>query len=178
MGNLKSNKSWVGFAVYSLVLVFGLSVLSSGCEPLRKKFTRQKKKDKEGQEFVPVLDPVDYPDAVFSAPKAYQHHLNMWKVWYKDLSTALSENAGEKRLVYLVDQLLVQLGEMQNVLTGEKKSALGEVHAKVQAVRDDLTQPAAMRSNTEINRRMKLLDKQVRNDFDFSDVENDLVKPL
>ena len=46
-----------------IVPVLIVSLGFSGCETMRRKFVRQKKK-KETAEFIPVLEPIEYPGPV------------------------------------------------------------------------------------------------------------------
>ena len=63
----KRNHFWV--VCMGLVLV---SLLCGGCEPLRKKFIRQKKQDKEISGTIPILEPIDYPEKIHSSAEDYQ----------------------------------------------------------------------------------------------------------
>ena len=93
----------VGSRFYSvfLMIFLGSFILSSiGCEPLRKKFVRQKKKDENAQQFIPVLDPIDYPAAVYSAEEGYRKHYSLWRVWHKELMVSLDEQGIDRRQKY------------------------------------------------------------------------------
>jgi len=110
--------------ICSLCVVF---LAISGCTPLRKKFTRKKKDKQANQKFIPVLDPIDYPEKVYSAAEKYKYHYSLWKVWNKDLLQVLERNGSEKRQKYLLDQAIVQLKEMQNSLSDEKKAGFAQL---------------------------------------------------
>ena len=49
------------------ICLLSVSLIAGGCEPLRKKFTRQKKKDQETSAIIPILEPIDYPEKVHSS---------------------------------------------------------------------------------------------------------------
>ena len=66
-------KSKIAFHVLVCAVLVSFVLALEGCSTLRKKFVRQKKKE-DKQEFVPVLDPVDYPDVVKTAGGIYEHH--------------------------------------------------------------------------------------------------------
>ena len=151
----------------SLALVFVTFLLtSSGCEPFRKKFTRQKKKDESPtSQFVPVLDPVDYPDKVESPPELYRHHFSLWQVWDRELIMRIEEHASNKKINDTVDQSLTQLTEMQKLLTGEKQKKLSEYVAQLNALKKDLEQPAAVRNDNSIQRKIERIGKNVREGF-------------
>ena len=70
------------FKVYALIAcLLGMCVSMSACEPLRKKFTRQKKADANAdKDFVPVLEPQDYPAPEKNPPEMYKQHYALIKV--------------------------------------------------------------------------------------------------
>src|SRR5437899_1682173 len=108
-----SRSSLKAFLFFSLILVFLISSL--GCEPLRKKFVRQKKKEQK-EEFEPVLDPIDYPAAVHSPTQDYKHAYGLWKVWNKELLQEIETNDNEKRQVYLLNESIEQLEAMEKLV--------------------------------------------------------------
>lgn len=85
------------YRVFQIGIVLGIStaMLSvSGCTPLKKKFTRQKKVDKENDpKFIPVLNPVEYEERKVSAEENYKYHYSLWKVWNKDLLQTIERDA-------------------------------------------------------------------------------------
>src|SRR3989338_3029470 len=131
----------------SIVSVFLLLAVmtTSGCEPLRKKFTRQKKKDQGGSsKFIPVLDPIDYPDKVVTPQESYRHYFSLWQAWDKELVMRIEEHASNKKIDFTVHQALAQLTEMEKLLTGEKQKQLGQYIAQLREAQKDLAQPIAI----------------------------------
>ena len=124
------------------VLIILLIFIASGCEPLRKKFTRQKKKDESQSAFIPVLDPVDYPDKVETPEESYRHYFSLWQVWDKDFMMRLQENSSDKKINFTFNQVLLQLTEMEKLLTGEKQQKIREYIGQLTALGQDLKQPA------------------------------------
>jgi hypothetical protein len=153
-----------------------LAVSTTGCEPLRKKFVRQKKKSAEGSGFVPVLDPIDYPDRVVDAGQRYRYYASMWQVWLRDLLTVLDEGGSDKRISYLLNQSYVQLEEMAKLLTGPKLEELRKSMRELQQLQETMKLPAAMRDDTGMKRRLQTIDKNVRMKFRFEDVKDQLVQ--
>ena len=105
-----------------------ISLTAGGCVNLRKKFTRQKKKDSaQADEFVPVLEPEEYPEKVYSVTQDYKHYYSLWQVWHKELSTAVFEKQSNKRQLYTVNQLILQADALKKLVNAEKQAGLEEI---------------------------------------------------
>src|SRR3989338_1218458 len=112
----------------AVVVAVCAAVVFSGCEPLRKKFVRQKKKDASAAtEVVPILQPEVYPEKVFDPVKQYKQHYGLWGVWHKDYLSILEDNGSDKRQIYVLTQMAAQLEKMENLLAGEKKQGLKQL---------------------------------------------------
>ena len=172
---IKSKRPVFGI-ITPLLLVTFVMTITSGCEPLRKKFTRQKKKDAGTAEFIPVLDPVDYPDKVATAEELYRHYYSLWQVWDRELLVSVQQQTSDKRIKANLDQVLVQLTEMGKLLTGEKQKTLQGYTDQVNTIQKDLIQPAQMRNNGLIQRKLERLDKSVREGFRFKEVQGSLTQ--
>lgn len=168
------------FVWVSVVLLVSVSFLAGGCEPLRKKFTRQKKKDQEGPAFIPILDPIDYPEKVYSPAQDYRQHYSMWQVWQREFLNSLDEASGTKSSVkqelYQLDQLIVALQTMQKLLVQEKEPKLSALIAQFQSLKRDVKEPGPYRNTGNIKLKAQLLEKQVREGYRFNQVQDSLVK--
>ena len=143
-----------------------LFLASSGCAPLRKKFTRAKKKDqKTDPRFIPVLDPLDYPEAVYSAEESYRHHYSLWKVWDKDFLQVLERDGSKKRQKYLLAQSIEQLDEMHNILNDDKKVELMVLIDVLRAVHQSYDKSSPMRSKFSTRSKVQRNAKMIRNGF-------------
>jgi len=151
-----------GFICCLCVLFLALS----GCAPLRKKFIRKKKKDQAtDSKFIPVLDPIDYPEKIYSAEENYKYHYSLWKVWNKDLLQVIERGGSGKRQKYLIDQSIKQLEEMRDLLNDAKQAGLTELVGKLKGVRQDYDKPSSMRNNFSIRSKIKRNAKKIRNGF-------------
>ena len=158
--------------------IFIFMALSTGCEPLRKKFTRKKKEDVSQTEFVPVLDPVDYPDKKESPEQIYKLHYSLWQVWYKDYAIAAQENSSDKKIFYTLNQLLAQVEEMQKVLRGEKQQLVVNIGQQVQNVITQYKTPRGVRDDAGLRQQVMSVDKKLRNNLKFEYVKDNLVTGL
>ena len=91
---------------------------------MRKKFTRKKKDKEESEKFIPVLEPVDYPQKTYSSQERYKQHYSLWQVWNRDLIQAIQKEDSDKRQKYLLGQMIERLEAMKEVLADEKQKEL------------------------------------------------------
>ncbi len=165
-------------SLLSLLLV-GIFVSTSfslcGCESLKKKFIRQKKKDADADNnFVPVLEPEEYPQKVKTPAQSYRYHYSLWRIWHKDLQEAVYMRGSDKKQLYLVDQLAVQMEAMKGFLQGDKQTSLNELIKTLSDIKEELQKPAAMRHYTEITRDLNFIGHGMFNDYKFSAIESSL----
>ena len=121
-----------------------------------------------------MLDPIDYPPPVFDPEREYKLHFSLWKVWHKDLLTVLEERGSQKRQLYILDQLLTQLEELQKLLESTKKEELSKQSQQLQLVKNDLN--AVLINSFAIKKRLLSIDKDVRNNFNFDKMKENLIK--
>jgi hypothetical protein len=150
--------------VVVLMLVFAVGT-TSGCETLRKKFTRRKKNQVVQNEQVAILDPIDYPDKVKSADQAYQEHYSLWKVWMSDLTSIVEDNANEKKVLYTLGQIKEQLTAMRALLRETAQNQMDVYLKEVDDLSLEFEKSAAFRSKSAVVSRIRTLSRNVRNDF-------------
>ena len=154
---------------YSLGVICTVCVLflmTSGCTPLRKKFTRKKKEEgKTDQKFIPVLDPIDYPEKIYSADSHYKQHYSLWKVWNKDLLQVIELEGSDKRQEYLLAQAIEQLEEMRKWLTVAKQAELLKLIDELREVQQTYEKSASIRNKSSIKRKIERTAKKIRSDF-------------
>ena len=112
---------------FSLLLLLTVLVLNlSGCETLKKKFTR---KPKAGKKVSPVLVPQDYK-GIYPNEVLYDNHFIYWRTWTEDLMDCLANKSSNKRQILAASRAVEDLERMQDLLKSPKKEAL-EPHIKV-----------------------------------------------
>ena len=148
-----------------ILSVFILTGLLSGCEPLRKKFVRKKKRLQK-EEFIPVLDPIDYPQSRVSPQEKYAYHFSMWQVWSKDIQNLMKEDSMDKRKKYLVSQMIVQLQELQRWTPENYLEALGKAIKDYENILTELEKPEIMRNDSIIGNQLRRTDSYLRNELD------------
>jgi hypothetical protein len=161
----------------ALILVFFTVTVTTGCESLRKKFTRKKKTGEESEGVMPLLEPVDYPEKVETSATLYQRYYSLWQVWYKEFVVTMEEGGGsDKRALYDLNQLLTQLGDMQKIVIGEKQKQLAQHYTAVEGVIKKYNQPAPVRNTPVLKSTIDSVDKQMRRNFKPGDVRDFLIK--
>jgi hypothetical protein len=158
-----------------LILII-VVLTAAGCEPLRKKFVRQKKKDESNPQFLPVLDPVDYPANVQTPEESYRHHFSLWQVWDKELVMRIEEKASDKKINFTFNQVMVQLAELEKLLRDEKKTQMNQYITQLNDIQRDLGQPRGIRDNSSIQRKVQRIGSKLREGFRFNDVEQSLIR--
>ena len=162
-------------AVFSFLIIFLFT--SMGCESLRKKFIRQKKKDQQDtSEVIPILEPIDYPEPIYSPLKEYQKHYSMWKVWQRELLIGLEQAASAKQELYDLDQILTQLQEMEKLLVADKQAKFSSLTAQFESLKDQLSQPGPFRNTTNIKLKIESLGKTIREEYKFEKMKDHLRK--
>ena len=166
MRNKEYNLRHIAFRTSLICCLCVGSLVLNGCTPLRKKFVRKKKEDRQtDQRFIPVLDPVDYPEKVQSVEENYKYHYSLWKVWNKDLIQVLSRDGSEKRQKYLLSQSIEQLKEMQNSINDRKLTEFGGLLTELESVRQEYTRPPSMRNKFLMKSKIERNAKKIRTGF-------------
>lgn len=171
MDNRKKARALRAFGLMTL-LCFVFS--SSGCEPFRKKFTRKKKEEKV-EEFIPVLDPIDYPASVRSPEQDYRRVYGLWKVWQKELLQEMESGESQKRQAYLFQEVMTQLNEMKKLLKEDKKKELEPLIKSYDAVRQEYDSPSIMRRSTTLKRQVERNGQAIVNNFNPKEVSESII---
>ena len=167
-------RRWTTFIIAACLICFGLSL--TGCEPLRKKFTRKKKEKSVEPEFIPVLEPIDYPEPMVSPEAQYNHFYSLWKVWYKDMMESFDEQDNERRTKFLFDQAITQMQEMRKFVKEEKQAEFDGYLNEFVAIRQELDKPEGMQNKVSITNRLTRAEKKFRNACTPNIMKDSLVK--
>lgn len=161
----KTKKSFCSstVVVWSCLCLFVMSC--AGCEPLRKKFIRQKKKDKEDSRIQPILNPIDYPPATHSAMERYEAHYSLWKVWDREIMQAIHERKSDKKIRSLLEQMLAQLDGMRAQAAPERQGEIDGLRAAYQNVQASLDKPAALRNMYSLEKQLLANSKKIRREL-------------
>ena len=152
------------FKMYVLITcLVGVSLAMSGCEPLRKKFTRQKKANVDAEkDFSPVLEPEEYPTPEKNPEMNYKQHYALIKVWYKDVWTSLDERGSDKQQKYLLKQIHGHIDEMRKLVVAEKQAKFDDLTKLLSYYDGALDVPAPMRNVSHIHSDLRAFDRALR----------------
>ena len=158
---------WSQRNIFTFICFFcAFVLLTSGCATFRKKFIRQKKKDANiNQGDLPILEPVDYPEKVYSPLDMYKQHYSLWKVWDRDFIQAVESNSSDKRQIYLLEQAVGQLEEMKKALTDEKQAEFAILIDELRSVGKIYEKPFATRNRFSIIKKVERHASKIRNQF-------------
>ena len=174
MANLYRVKVFRRSSCWLVIFPFVFSFLATGCEPLRKKFTRKKKEEKKETEFVPVLEPQEYPTPVFNPQTEYSRRYNLWKVWYDDFMAGLDENGTNKRQAYIVGQLMAQLEEMEKLLKGQPQGQIHQYKDTLNEVNKLLSLPVPLRNISLIKTKISVINSKIQNNLRPQQIKDSL----
>lgn len=163
----KSYKTWV-------VLLVGLMCLSltlSSCANIRQKFTRKKNKDKETNVEVPILEPMEYPDKVYTVTELYPRAFSIWGAWSKEISSSLQEKANNKRMLYLIDKSLEQLEQMRKFIKEEKREALTKAIHKLEKMRGAFASHVLLQDMSSLRNDYSSIERVIRKNYNYKDIQ-------
>ena len=167
----KTIRSWI--SVMMCCVICGITL--SACSPeMRKKFIRKKAKTDEEDSFIPVLDPVDYPNTLETVKSRYEYFYALLKVWQKDALTVLDDEPTDKRMTYILVQLRLQLEELQKILTGNSAQTVADGLRHVDHILAYYEQPESFRNRDVIRRDIQRLSDTVIKPLQFETVKDDL----
>ena len=152
-----------GKFLMTVVAVVVLSLSLTSCENVRKKFVRQKKKDQtEDKNFIPVLEPQEYPAPEKNPIENYKQHYSLIKAWYKDLEVSLIARYPGGSVSYALKQIFSHIDEMQKLLLEPMHPELQKLRGLLTYYRDSLEDPAAMRNVSRLQSDLRAFDRQLR----------------
>lgn len=157
------NKRIMSFLGFVTCFLFIISTLQ-GCEPLRKKFTRQKKEE-EAQEEQPILDPIDYPAKVYDPKADYKYRFSLFHVYQKEFCAAVDDLQNEKRLKYFADSALVQLEEMERLVVDDKKNGFEQAIKSLKKVSSTLEMSSQLYNIRDLKRSVENLSKPILKEY-------------
>ncbi len=161
------------------ICVLGIVLTTSGCQSLKKKFTRVKKNAQKEDAFVPVLQPEEYTAPAESPQDVYKYHYSLWQVYEKEFLTAVIEKKGDKRQEYLLNQLMMQSQMMEKMFTDQAKVAgLSQINNDLQKVLAELSSPQAMRNDFQMRKKVEVSGRKLREEYKPALVQDLLVPSL
>jgi hypothetical protein len=152
--------------ILSLVVVVLCAGSLTGCASVRKKFTRVPKNPKASDDFIPVLQPVEYQKIVETPQQVYGGHYAMVKIYFKDLWDVLGRrDSTPKREKYIFTELVAHFNAMAALLSDEKKAEAKAVCARVDVVLKEYDKPDGLRRYDLIASDMHQVERDLHKGF-------------
>ena len=118
------------------ILVLAAVLALSGCETLRRKFSRRK--TRKAAEETMIVAPRDYSEHPFPNDVLYQQYFTYWKAWNQEWVGSLTDKDSLKKIASCGEQTLVNLEKMATYLREEKRGEL-DVHVeKTRALHEEI----------------------------------------
>ncbi len=160
-----------------LCLLLTFTLCFSACDPLRKKFIRQKKKADTSNDIMPVLEPVEYLPPENNPEQNYTQHYSLIKVWEKDLMSAVDTQESDKRQQYLLNQIYSHITEMQRLVNEEGQKSLTGLSDLLKYYNNSLRQPQHMRNKSRLQSDLRAFDRVLRDRCRPEKMKDRFVKP-
>lgn len=150
------------FTVVACLVMFSVGLCA--CDTLKKKFIRQKKGGQETTDFVPVLEPQEYPAPQNNPVLNYQNHYALIKAWYRDLWTGIDDK-NDSMVKQSIRQILDHIEQMKPLLKADKAKGLDELASLLKFYRTSLDQPRMARNYARIQSDLRSFDRMLRDHF-------------
>ncbi|OIO35654.1 MAG: hypothetical protein AUJ74_05400 [Candidatus Omnitrophica bacterium CG1_02_44_16] len=124
------------------VVIISCIFMTTGCESLRKKFTR-KRKNRESQEQM-IIVPRDYSAHPFPSDVMYKQYFIYWKSWNQELVTSLNDYSSYKKILDCVEQAIMNLKKMAAYLNEAKSKELEVYIKKTEGLKTQIQAAKAM----------------------------------
>lgn len=105
-----------------LILFISCIFLFCGCDSLRKKFTRVKKKTDAEEDI--IVSPRDYSLNPYPPEVIYKQYFVYWKSWNQELVTSLNDMSPNKKILVCVREAIKNLNNMAAYLSEDKRAGL------------------------------------------------------
>lgn len=150
--------------VIILVVLIGLEV--TGCGPLKKKFTRKKKKE--------IPPPVYYELEKYSREPnivLYKRHYIYWKTWQEELINKIGDKY--KKDIRYADGIISNLQDMRRLLVKEKGDELAVFIDEMKKIKTMLNDRSLRGANKiRIKNTLEKRYRKIKREFSYTKVED------
>ncbi len=154
------------------VLLLAVLMTLTGCEGLRRKFTRKKSRRKTQETM--IVAPRDYSEHPFPNDVMYRQYFTYWKAWNQEWVASLHDHDSRKKIISCGEQTLANLEKMATYLVEEKKGELDVHIAKTRALQEDIEAHRSLLPShyTTYRYRAQRLLRVVNRNFDMRHVKD------
>ena len=166
-------------AVLAIAGFLVLSMSLSSCDSLRQKFTRKKKKgDVEDQNFVPVLEPEEYPAPELNPEQNYKENYDLIKAWYTDLWTAIDDKNTSRYIHYTISQVTNHIAQMEKLVDAPTQANLVKLSAFLDYYESSLNDAWQVRNVGRIRSDLIEFDRFMRDHLRADKIQGHFVKSI
>ncbi len=156
--------------IISVLLLFFILLNITGCDAVKKKFTRKKKETVKMPHIYQVQKYQKKP-----SPELYKMHYSYWASWQAELEQVLGRS--HKKDQQCIEQIISNLNDMENVLVPEKGAALKKHTDRLMAVKDAIDREELGQLNRDyLMRTLEREGRYIRREFCYSKVRGSLRK--
>lgn len=154
----------------AFILAFSLLLNLTGCEAVRKKFTRKKK---EAVKMPRIYQLKKYEK--MPTPELYKKHYSYWASWHSELIKVLGQS--HKKDMRCIEEIIGNLRDMQNVLIPEKGDKLAPHIDKLAKLKDMIFNKDLSDANKDyVRMTLEREERIIKREFSYSKVKNYLKK--
>jgi len=163
-------------AVMAGLLVLSLSL--SSCDTIRQKFTRKKKQGEvEDQNFVPVLEPEEYPTPANDPVLNYKQHYDLIKAWYQDLNSGMYERNSPAYLNDTFKEIMEHIAQMKPLVDAPTQDKLDHLATFLDYYKSSLDS-WDMRNKSRIGSDLRGFDRYLRDDLRADHIKGHFIKTV
>ena len=152
--------------VCGVVLVMFCAGSFTGCASLRKKFTRVPKNPTAKEDFIPVLQPMEYKKVEQTPQQVYAGHYAMVKIYFKDLWEVLGgRDSSAKREKYIFMELMSHFDAMAALLSDKKKAEAFAIRSRIDDFLKEYEKPDGMRRYDLMTSGMRRVERDMYKGF-------------
>ncbi|MBU0684166.1 MAG: hypothetical protein ABIH85_03255 [Candidatus Omnitrophota bacterium] len=156
------------FRFQTVIVMFLILVMSSGCAQIKDKFIRKPKDEEVDLKRYRAVRTYDVQPSI----ELYQKRYVLWKVWHKELLSVLRDSNHKKKII-AIDQEISNLVDMRNMLTKEKGEELQKIIVQMMDIQNMIKrQKVATGNEVRIRVKLEALGRQIKGDFNYNKVQD------
>ena len=156
----------------ALLMVFLLAVNLTGCEAVKKKFTRKKKGAVKMPRFYQLKKYTKKPSS-----ELYRQHYAYWESWQSELVSVIGQN--HKKDLRCIEEATGQLKDMQSILIPEKAEQMQPHVDNMENARSIIRKgPLTFANKDSVKKMVEREDRAIRSEFCYAKVKDSLKKSM
>jgi len=169
------NRNFYNFKKLVVLLMFSILFLT-GCEPLRKKFVREKRReDQDDRDKIVILEPKDYSPEFYTPFEHYKKNYDLLIIWNKTLLEDIASSDNDKRLKYVMRKIIKHLLDMEKYIRDDKKKYFKQLMEAYHKIDNEFNKPAQLRNTASLRNKIRINNNKIRSHFNPQAMEGNLI---